>query len=59
MLYKRAIGLSEELSFCCSLWLRNHEKEATNKQNASVPRREELKRLKKELCQKFALEDIR
>lgn len=42
-----------------SLWLRNHEKEATNKQNASVPRREELKRLKKELCQKFALEDIR
>ncbi|XP_055769339.1 T-cell activation inhibitor, mitochondrial-like isoform X2 [Salvelinus fontinalis] len=42
-----------------SLWLRNHEKEATKKQNASVPRREELKRLKKELCQKFALEDIR
>ncbi|XP_041708989.2 T-cell activation inhibitor, mitochondrial-like isoform X1 [Coregonus clupeaformis] len=42
-----------------SLWLRTNEKEAMKKQNASLPRRDELKRLKKELCQKFALEDIR
>uniref|UniRef100_A0A6Q2XHY8 T cell activation inhibitor, mitochondrial n=1 Tax=Esox lucius TaxID=8010 RepID=A0A6Q2XHY8_ESOLU len=41
------------------LWLRNNEKDAVKKQKASLPRREELKRLKKELCQKFALEDIR
>ncbi|XP_056142270.1 T-cell activation inhibitor, mitochondrial [Lampris incognitus] len=42
-----------------SLWLRNNESEATKKHNASLPRRDELKRLKKELCQKFALADIR
>lgn len=42
-----------------SLWLRNNEAEATKKQDASLPRREELKRLKKELCQKFAVADIR
>ncbi|KAL0985296.1 hypothetical protein UPYG_G00155150 [Umbra pygmaea] len=42
-----------------SLWLRNNEKDAMKKQMASLPRRQELKRLKKELCQKFALEDIR
>ncbi|KAJ8004856.1 hypothetical protein DPEC_G00140650 [Dallia pectoralis] len=42
-----------------SLWLRNNQKTAVNKQNASLPRREELKRLKKELCNTFALEDIR
>ncbi|XP_035989251.1 T-cell activation inhibitor, mitochondrial isoform X2 [Fundulus heteroclitus] len=41
------------------LWLRNCESEATNKHNASLPRREELSRLKKELCQKFLLADIR
>ncbi|KAM4633006.1 T-cell activation inhibitor, mitochondrial isoform 1-T4 [Polymixia lowei] len=42
-----------------SLWLRNNECEATKKHSASLPRRDELKRLKKELCQKFALADIR
>ncbi|XP_058604130.1 T-cell activation inhibitor, mitochondrial isoform X1 [Onychostoma macrolepis] len=42
-----------------SLWLRNNESEATKKQNASVPRREELKRLKRELIQKLGLLDIR
>ncbi|KAM4567640.1 T-cell activation inhibitor, mitochondrial isoform 2-T2 [Fundulus diaphanus] len=41
------------------LWLRNCESEATNKHNASLPRREELSRLRKELCQKFLLTDIR
>lgn len=40
-------------------WLRNNESEATKKHNASLPRREELSRLKKELCQKFHLADIR
>ncbi|KAM9353962.1 T-cell activation inhibitor, mitochondrial [Symphorus nematophorus] len=42
-----------------SLWLRNNEPEATKKHNASLPRREELNRLKKELCHKFHLADIR
>uniref|UniRef100_A0A673HDS9 T-cell activation inhibitor, mitochondrial-like n=1 Tax=Sinocyclocheilus rhinocerous TaxID=307959 RepID=A0A673HDS9_9TELE len=42
-----------------SLWLRNNEPEATKKQNASLPRREELKRLKRELIQKLGLLDIR
>ncbi|XP_035528406.1 T-cell activation inhibitor, mitochondrial isoform X1 [Morone saxatilis] len=42
-----------------SLWLRNNEPEATKKHNASLPRREELIRLKKELCHKFYLADIR
>uniref|UniRef100_A0A8C1MYR1 T cell activation inhibitor, mitochondrial n=1 Tax=Cyprinus carpio TaxID=7962 RepID=A0A8C1MYR1_CYPCA len=42
-----------------SLWLRNNESEATKKQNASLPRREELKRLKRELIQKLGLLDIR
>ncbi|XP_018536291.1 T-cell activation inhibitor, mitochondrial isoform X2 [Lates calcarifer] len=42
-----------------SLWLRNNEPEATKKHNASLPRREELSRLKKELCQQFDLADIR
>uniref|UniRef100_A0A8D3B593 T-cell activation inhibitor mitochondrial n=1 Tax=Scophthalmus maximus TaxID=52904 RepID=A0A8D3B593_SCOMX len=41
------------------LWLRNNEPEATKKHNASLPRREELKRLKKELCHRFNLADIR
>ncbi|KAM4735127.1 T-cell activation inhibitor, mitochondrial isoform 1-T2 [Anableps anableps] len=40
-------------------WLRNSEPEATKKHNASLPRREELSRLKKELCQTFILADIR
>ncbi|XP_076593705.1 T-cell activation inhibitor, mitochondrial isoform X2 [Chaetodon auriga] len=42
-----------------SLWLRNNEPEATKKHRASLPRREELNRLKKELCHKFELADIR
>ncbi len=45
--------------FIFSLWLRNNEPDATKKQNASVPRREELKRLKRELIQKLGLLDIR
>ncbi|XP_048009407.1 T-cell activation inhibitor, mitochondrial isoform X2 [Megalobrama amblycephala] len=42
-----------------SLWLRNNEPEATKKQNASLPHREELKRLKRVLIQKLGLLDIR
>lgn len=42
-----------------SLWLRNNEPEAAKKHNASLPRREELKRLKEELCHRFNLADIR
>ncbi|XP_036394954.1 T-cell activation inhibitor, mitochondrial [Megalops cyprinoides] len=42
-----------------SLWLRNNEAQATEKQKTSLPRREELKRLKKELCHKLGLTDIR
>ncbi|XP_065102279.2 T-cell activation inhibitor, mitochondrial [Paramisgurnus dabryanus] len=42
-----------------SLWLKNNEPEATKKQNASVPHREELKRLKRELIHKLGLLDIR
>ncbi|XP_008431043.1 T-cell activation inhibitor, mitochondrial isoform X2 [Poecilia reticulata] len=40
-------------------WLRNSEPDATKKHNASLPRREELSRLKKELCEKFLLANIR
>ncbi|XP_068425674.1 T-cell activation inhibitor, mitochondrial isoform X2 [Clinocottus analis] len=40
-------------------WLRNHEPKATKKHTASLPRRDELNRLKKELCLKFDLSDIR
>lgn len=42
-----------------SLWLRNNEPEATKKHKASLPRRDELSRLKTELCHMFDLEDIR
>ncbi|XP_067367145.1 T-cell activation inhibitor, mitochondrial [Channa argus] len=42
-----------------SLWLKNNEPEASKKHTASLPRREELSRLKKELCYKFDLADIR
>ncbi|KAG1940139.1 T-cell activation inhibitor, mitochondrial [Pimephales promelas] len=42
-----------------SFWLRNNEPEATKKQNASLPHREELKRLKRVLIQKLGLLDIR
>ncbi|KAM3873585.1 T-cell activation inhibitor, mitochondrial [Diretmus argenteus] len=42
-----------------SSWLRNNEPEATKRHSASLPRRDELKRLKKELCQRFSLADIR
>ena len=45
--------------FFFSLWLRNNEPEATKKHSASLPRREELSRLKRELCHKFDLADIR
>lgn len=45
--------------FPSSLWLRNNEPEAAKKHRASLPRRDELKRLKRELCQKFALADVR
>ncbi len=47
------------MPFFVSLWLRNNEPEAAKKHSASVPRREELNRLKKELCDKFDLPDIR
>ncbi|XP_072317788.1 T-cell activation inhibitor, mitochondrial [Eucyclogobius newberryi] len=42
-----------------SLWLRKNEPEATTKHKASLPRRDELQRLKTELCHKFSLTDIR
>uniref|UniRef100_UPI0037E7EC87 T-cell activation inhibitor, mitochondrial n=1 Tax=Semicossyphus pulcher TaxID=241346 RepID=UPI0037E7EC87 len=42
-----------------SLWLRNNEPEATKKYSASLPRREELNRLKEQLCHRFHLSDIR
>ncbi|XP_062848300.1 T-cell activation inhibitor, mitochondrial [Trichomycterus rosablanca] len=42
-----------------SLWLRNNEPEASKKQNASIPRRAELDRLKRELIQRLGLLDIR
>ncbi|KAM8869014.1 T-cell activation inhibitor, mitochondrial isoform 1-T2 [Spinachia spinachia] len=40
-------------------WLRNNEREAAKKHSASRPRRQELNRLKEELCHKFDLSDIR
>ncbi|XP_013882426.1 T-cell activation inhibitor, mitochondrial isoform X3 [Austrofundulus limnaeus] len=42
-----------------STWLKKNEAEATKQHGASLPRREELNRLKKELCENFHLEDIR
>ncbi|XP_072251115.1 T-cell activation inhibitor, mitochondrial isoform X2 [Leuresthes tenuis] len=42
-----------------NIWLRNNEPEASRKHTASLPRREELNRLKEELCHKFDLTDIR
>ncbi|XP_062279005.1 T-cell activation inhibitor, mitochondrial [Scomber scombrus] len=42
-----------------NLWLRNNEPEAGKKHTASLPRREELHRLKKELSLTFDLADIR
>ncbi|KAJ8290792.1 hypothetical protein GJAV_G00017620 [Gymnothorax javanicus] len=42
-----------------SVWLRNHEVKAADKQKSSLPRREELKRLKTELCSKLSLTDVR
>ncbi|XP_028281548.1 T-cell activation inhibitor, mitochondrial [Parambassis ranga] len=42
-----------------SLWLRDNEPEAAKKLSASLPRRDELNRLKEELCHKFHLADIR
>ncbi|XP_028326799.1 T-cell activation inhibitor, mitochondrial isoform X2 [Gouania willdenowi] len=42
-----------------SLWLSNNEPKATHKHKVSLPRRDELNRLKTELFHKFHLEDIR
>lgn len=42
-----------------SSWLRDNEAEATERYNTSLPRREDLDRLKKELCHDFDLADIR
>ncbi|KAL4616922.1 T-cell activation inhibitor, mitochondrial-like, partial [Arapaima gigas] len=42
-----------------SSWLRNNKAEAAKKQKDSLPRREDLKRLKDALCQKLHLTDIR
>ncbi|XP_047667626.1 T-cell activation inhibitor, mitochondrial isoform X2 [Tachysurus fulvidraco] len=50
---------AKKLETTLSLWLRNNEPEATKKQKASVPRRAELKRLKRELIEKLGLLDIR
>lgn len=51
---------SQNCLFCpVSSWLRQHEPEATEKLGASLPRRDELSRLKKELCCRLHLADIR
>ncbi|XP_066539052.1 T-cell activation inhibitor, mitochondrial isoform X2 [Hoplias malabaricus] len=50
---------AKKMELTLSLWLRNNEPEATKKQNESVPRRAELKRLKRELIEKLGLVDIR
>eukprot|EP00066_Takifugu_rubripes_P014195 XP_011603461.1 PREDICTED: T-cell activation inhibitor, mitochondrial isoform X2 [Takifugu rubripes] len=42
-----------------SSWVRDNEAEATERYNTSLPRREDLSRLKKELCHDFDLADIR
>lgn len=42
-----------------SLWLKNNAAEAMRKQIGSLPRVEELNRLKKEICYNFNLTDIR
>lgn len=42
-----------------SLWLKRNAAEALRKQIGSLPRVEELNRLKKELCYNFNLSDIR
>ncbi|KAM9722991.1 T-cell activation inhibitor, mitochondrial isoform 2-T2 [Menidia menidia] len=41
------------------VWLRNIELEAVRKHSASLPRRQELRRLRGALCHAFALTDIR
>ncbi|KAF6738560.1 T-cell activation inhibitor, mitochondrial [Oryzias melastigma] len=41
------------------VWLKNNQPKAMKKHNASLPRREELSRLKRELCDRFDLLDIR
>ncbi|XP_046704498.1 T-cell activation inhibitor, mitochondrial isoform X1 [Silurus meridionalis] len=50
---------AKKMETTLSLWLRNNESEASKKQKASVPRRAELKRLKRELIEKLGLLDIR
>lgn len=63
LLFTRVKSLDQQVKFKCflfvSLWLRNNEPEATKKHKASLPRRDELSRLKTELCHMFDLEDIR
>lgn len=54
-----SVRVDSRCLFFVSLWLRNYEPEATKKYSASLPRREELNRLKRELCHKFDLVDIR
>ncbi|KAF5896105.1 T-cell activation inhibitor, mitochondrial isoform X1, partial [Clarias magur] len=50
---------AKKMETTLSQWLRNNEQEATTKQEDSVPRRAELKRLKRELIEKLGLLDIR
>lgn len=42
-----------------SSWLRDNEPEATRRHQASLPRREELDRLKEELCRQFKVANVR
>lgn len=51
-------GLTVSVSLI-SLWLKNNAAEAMRKQIGSLPRVEELNRLKKEICYNFNLTDIR
>ncbi|KAG7268704.1 hypothetical protein CRUP_021387 [Coryphaenoides rupestris] len=50
---------TQDISLFSSLWLRKNEPEATKRHDASLPRRNELGRLRTELCHKFSLADIR
>nr|XP_046255272.1 T-cell activation inhibitor, mitochondrial isoform X2 [Scatophagus argus] len=56
---EQELELARRVEPTLSVWLRNNEPEATKKHIASLPRREELNRLKEELCHKFYLADIR
>lgn len=50
---------AKKIEVTLSLWLKNNEPDATEKQNASMPLRAELKRLKEELIETLGLLDIR